>query len=71
MIASGKHYFTWINVKENLESPLIQAGRSLQPNFEAFIVLDKKFGKSVLFVEDVLEEQAHIWYEMQLKQDFH
>ena len=74
IVASGKNYFSWVNVKENLVSQFILSGRILEPNTDAFFFLKKRFGYSLHFVEDDVSTKGvptFKWFEMELKGDFH
>ena len=73
VVAAGKHYFLWINVKENLVNEFIYTGRSLQLNSDAFFFKKTKYGYSLHFAQDSMSDenrQAFMWLEMQLKYDF-
>ena len=69
IVVSGKNYFSWINIKENIVSVFILSGRILQHNLDIFFFQKKRYGYCLHFVAE--QYRTHIWYEMQLKQDFH
>ena len=73
VVASGKNYFSLINVKKNLVSQLIMSGRPLEVNINTFLFKKTKYGHAMHFVEDQVNpenKQVFLWYEMQLKKDF-